>query len=82
MITRLTWILSLRLLGFAWLWRGVEALPLSGAQFCRSAPRGEAAAMLLAVAEGLAPLLLAVWLIQGSPLLVRGFRPWRSAGRA
>lgn len=77
MIPRWIFLVALRVLGLVFLWRSLEALPIAGAVFCDAAPRGEVLAMILSVAEGAAPLLVAYWLLRGAPSLVRLAYPAR-----
>jgi hypothetical protein len=71
MIRRLVFKLSLRVLGLVLFWRATEALPIAGAEFCSSAPRGEGLLMLLALVRAALPLYLSYRLIRGSPLLLK-----------
>jgi hypothetical protein len=74
MIQRLILALSIRLLGAVVVYRGLEALPIAGSLFCRSAPHGEFGPMALSILWGAAPFVLGVWLLGGCRFHAQ---PWR-----
>ena len=63
--------LAVRILGLVSFYRGLEALPIAGAQFCNSVPGGELAGIVGPIVKAAWPLLVAYWLIRGAPLLIR-----------
>jgi hypothetical protein len=74
MIAKLLFGLGVRILGLTVLYRGLEALPIAGSQFCRSAPRGEWEEMLASVLMAAWPLAVACWLVRGAPRLPKAAR--------
>ncbi len=71
LIIRMTFNLVMRLIGLAFLYQGLSAIPMAVANFCPVFPHFNFRTLVPSLVLISWPLLMAWWLVRGAPWLMR-----------